>query len=73
VRGAWIETSPGARASDERLVAESLEVIQKTSVVILAALETHADESESEASKPPATDHDDTHAMVLPNVLKKTA
>jgi hypothetical protein len=59
------------------LLTESLEVIQKTSAVILAALENHAaettDESESEASKPSTTEHDDTREMVSPTVLKKTA
>jgi hypothetical protein len=59
------------------LLAESLEVIQKTSAVILAALETHAaeaaDESEPEASKPPASEPHGTREMVASTVLKKTA
>jgi hypothetical protein len=59
------------------LLAESLEVIQKTSALILAALETHAaepaDESEPETSKPPASEPHDTREMVASTVLKKTA
>jgi hypothetical protein len=59
------------------LLAESLEVIQKTSAVILSALETHAAEpvaeTEPEAHKPPNAQHDDTAEMVSPAVLKKTA
>ena len=49
------------------LLAESLEVIQKTSAVILSALETHAAELAAEtgpeASKPPTAQHDDTGEM----------
>jgi hypothetical protein len=59
------------------LLAESLEVIQKTSAVILSALETHAAEpvaeTEPEAYKTPTAQHDDTAEMVSPAVLKKTA
>jgi hypothetical protein len=59
------------------LLAESLEVIQKTSAVILAALETHAaepaDESEPETSKPSAFEPHGTREMVTSTVLKKTA
>jgi len=59
------------------LLAESLEVIQKTSAVILSALETHAAEpvaeTEPEAHKPPTAQHDDTGKMVSPTVLKRTA
>ena len=59
------------------LLAESLEVIQKTSAVILSALETQAAETsaetEPEAHKPPTTQHDDTGEMVSPTVLKRTA
>ena len=59
------------------LLAESLEVIQKTSAVILSALETHAaepaTESEPEASKPPATERDGAGRTVAADILKKTA
>ena len=59
------------------LLAESLEVIQKTSAVILSALETHAAEptaeTEPEASKPPTAQHDETWEMSSQTVLKKTA
>jgi hypothetical protein len=59
------------------LLAESLEVIQKTSAVILAALETHAaepaEESESEASKPPASERDGAGQTEAADILKKTA
>ncbi len=63
------------------LLAESLEVIQKTSAVILASLETHAaetadapaDESAQAASKPPTTERDNSGEMVSSTVLKKTA
>jgi hypothetical protein len=59
------------------LLAESLEVIQKTSAVILSALETHAAEpaaeSEPEASKPPATERDGAGRTEAADILKKTA
>jgi hypothetical protein len=59
------------------LLAESLEVIQKTSAVILAALETHvaepADEAEPEASKPPASERDFAGRTEAADILKKTA
>ena len=59
------------------LLAESLEVIQKTSAVILSALETHAEEpaaeSEPEASKPPATERDGAGRTEAADILKKTA
>ena len=59
------------------LLAESLEVIQKTSAVILSALETHvaepAAESEAEASKPPATERDGAGRTEGSDILKKTA
>jgi hypothetical protein len=58
------------------LLAESLEVIQKTSAVILSALETHATEpaeSEPEASKPPATERDGARRIEAADILKKTA
>jgi hypothetical protein len=59
------------------LLAESLEVIQKTSAVILAALENHAtetaDQSELEVPKPSASERDNTGEMVVPTVLQKTA
>lgn len=59
------------------LYAESLEVIQKTSAVILSALETHASEpvaeAEPEQSKPPTAQHDDTGVMASPAALKKPA
>jgi hypothetical protein len=59
------------------LLAESLEVIQKTSALILSALETHAAEpvaeTEPEAHKPPPARHEDTAEMVPPAVLQKTA
>ena len=58
------------------LLAESLEVIQKTSALILSALESHAAEpvaeTEPEGHKPPTAQHDDTAEMVSPVVLKKT-
>jgi hypothetical protein len=59
------------------LLAESLEVIQKTSALILSALETHAAEpaaeSEPEASKPPATERDGAGRTEAADILKKTA
>jgi len=59
------------------LLAESLEVIQKTSAVILAALENHtaesADESEPEASKSPASERDGAGRTEAADILKKTA
>ena len=59
------------------LLAESLEVIQKTSAVILAALQTHAAEpaaeSEPEASKPPVTERDGAGRTEAADILKKTA
>jgi hypothetical protein len=59
------------------LLAESLEVIQKTSALILSALESHpaepAVETESEMHKPPTAQHDDTGEMASPTALKRTA
>ena len=55
------------------LLTESLEVIQKTSAVILSALETHAAESEPEGSKPPATERDGAGRTEVAVILKKTA
>jgi hypothetical protein len=57
------------------LLAESLEVIQKTSAVILAALEndTEANVKEPEASKPPATERDGAGRTEAADILKKTA
>ena len=55
------------------LLAESLEVIQKTFAVILSALETHAAESEPEAFKPLATKRDSAGRTEAADILKKTA
>ncbi len=59
------------------LLAESLEVIQKTSALILSALETHAAEaaaqSEPEASKPTAIERKEAVRTEAPDTLKKIA
>jgi hypothetical protein len=59
------------------LLAESLEVIQKTSAVILTALENHAqepaEEAEPEAYKPPASERDFAGRTEAADILKKTA
>jgi hypothetical protein len=59
------------------LLTESLEVIQKTSAVILAALETHAaepaTESEPEASKSPAMEGNRAGRTEAADILKKIA
>jgi hypothetical protein len=59
------------------LLTESLEVIQKTSALILAALETHAaepaTESEPEASKSPAPERNRAGRIEPADILKKTA
>ena len=59
------------------LLAESLEVIQKTSALILSALETHAaepaTESGPEASKSPAPERNRAGRIEPADILKKTA
>jgi hypothetical protein len=55
------------------LLAESLEVVQKTAAVILAALETNVIDPEQQESKPPASEPNGAARFEAEDILKKTA
>jgi len=58
---------------DAALLTESLEVIQKTSALILSALETNTAEATAETGSDAPTDHDGTTRTEASDILKKIA